>query len=309
MKTIGFLNPYCSGGRGLKKWEKISSYFSKDIRWYRIDCNGSIDPIIKNSFMEGEINFIAAGGDGTVNYVLNKLLKLIPEEDLKNIKLGAAGIGSSNDFHKPFSECTLIEGIPVKTNFEAAEFRDIGCISFEEKGILRHKYFLINASIGITAEANHFFNNPDLILKKLKKTNTGLSILYSALKTILKYKNFDIKIKSAGTGELGINLTNLGIVKNPNFSGNLRYNSVKKLNSGKFDIHLCYGMSMLEIISLFNNLQKGSFYQIAKKRCWQSSEIKIFSNENFFIEFDGEIIKTNSAVFEILPKLIKVCSC
>jgi len=305
---IGFVNPYCSGGKGLRKWQKISNYFGNGLSWYTANGGDWVDPVIKNSLLKKEMNFICAGGDGTINFILNRLLNLVPQEELKNIKLGAIGIGSSNDFHKPFNECKMVNGIPLKINFDNAKPRDIGCISFEENGIIRHKYFLINASIGITAEANHFFNNPDFILQKLKRINTNISIIYAAVKTILRYKNFNVKIES-GSVEIQTKLTNMGIVKNPNFSGNLKYNSIRRYDNGKFNVHLCFDMKKSGIINLFRNLLKGNFHKVAKKRCWETEILKISSEQNFFVEYDGEVIETNSAAFSILQGLIKVCTC
>ena len=305
--NIVFINPYSSGGKGLHKWESIKPLFKNEITQIVLNKENRISDLIKKSLQNGNINFIAAGGDGTINFLLNSLISTLKTEELKKIKLGAIGIGSSNDFHKPKSK--EFNGIPVKINFEEANPRDIGCLTYFKKGVIKRKYFLINASLGITAEANYFFNHPDSILLSLKKKNTNLAILYSALRTIYSFKNFKVKIDSDETGEFEVNLTNLGIIKNPNFSGNLRYNSEITYDNGNFNVHLCYEMSRKEVIHLLYLLSYGKFDKVTKKKSWDTKELKISSENPFYVEYDGEIINTTSVTFSVLPKLLKVCLC
>ena len=306
MNTV-FINPYSSGGKGLDKWESVKTFFNNEVHQIVINEQNGIGDLIKKSLQNGNINFIAAGGDGTVNLLINSLINTLNIEELKEIKLGAIGIGSSNDFHKPKGEG--FNSIPVKINFEEAKPRDVGCLTYFEKGMMKRKYFLINASLGIAAEANYFFNHPDNILLRLKKKNTNLAILYSALKTIYGFKSFKIKIDSDEMGEFDVNLTNLAIIKNPNFSGNLRYSSVINYDGGNFNVHLCSEMSRKEIIHLLYLLSFGKFYKVKKKKSWETKELNVSSEDPFYVEYDGEIIKTTSVTFTILPKLLKVCSC
>ena len=90
----------------------------------------------------------------------------------------------------------MVNGIPCKFNFTSAEDRDVGILTFiDSQEQKQQKYWLINASIGITAEANLFFNTPDFVLNYLKKTITNSAILYAALRTIAFYRNRDLTVK------------------------------------------------------------------------------------------------------------------
>lgn len=304
------VNPMAAGGTALKKWERIKNLFPYGNNSFKIYmCNGNINTheIIKDELINGEMDFIAAGGDGTVNYLLNELVSISPPNKIKNIRLGAIGIGSSNDFHKPFSNDKSLLGIPIKFDFDSAKLRDIGCISFKSDGKEIKKYFIINSSIGITAEANYLFNNPDKILNQLKKFNTGLAILYSALKTIIKNKNIEIKIETTENKLSSYSLTNLGIVKNSHFSGNFRYQSPICYSNGKFDIHICQNMNKIDIMKLFVALQSGKVRNSEKFISWQSDSLNISSSQDFAVEFDGEVIRSNNIKYSVLKEYIKVC--
>ena len=177
---------------------------------------------------------------------------------------------------------------------------------YEKEGNLFKKYFLINASIGVTAEGNNFFNNPDFILSSLKKVSTQSAITYAAIKNIFTYKNFKVTI--GGNNEsFTANISNLGILKSPFFTGKLRYQSDPLLDNGLFDVHFYESLSKVKLLKLFYNLSKGVSDISLNKKFWRTDRIKISSDKEFAVEFDGEVITTKSVEFSVIPRLIKVC--
>jgi diacylglycerol kinase family enzyme len=185
----------------------------------------------------------------------------------------------------------------------------VGELSFQHNGERITRYFIINASIGITAEGNFLFNNPDRILKYLKRFNTNSAILYSALKTIFGYKDFEADIRMDEGKSAKVNITNLNIIKNPHVSGDLCYGYPAVYNDGKMNIHLAHDMNKFEVIQLFRALQKGSIERIAKLESFPVKEIEVNSEKVFNLEYDGEVIQTNSVLFSIKKEWIKVCKC
>ena len=304
------INPKACGGTALNKWKILEpELFNKFNNLNTIILNGdhSFRMKINTALQNGETQFISAGGDGTLNYLVNTIINDSSPVQLNNIKIGAIGIGSSNDFYKPVNQCEAINNIPIKINPNVYEMRDVGKITINNEGIIRTKYFLINSSIGITAEANYFFNNPDKVLKSLKRKNTNPAIIYAAVRELLKYKNFEAEINSEETGKINTKITNLGIVKNPNFSGSMNYGCSADYENGLFNIHLCYDMNLKNRLKLFWALNNGKFNDVGKTKSWTTDKLIINSFKPFFIEFDGEIIISNSVEFSVLPKFLKVC--
>jgi diacylglycerol kinase family enzyme len=291
------------------KWQIFTkNYDLKDctlIKAEEVNIGGNIRSALSN----GETEFVAAGGDGTVNFLLNELIFVANEFQIHNLKLGAIGLGSSNDFHKPYNETRLFQNIPYKLNFNKSEFRDVGELSFQLNGKQVSRYFIINASIGITAEGNFLFNNPDRILNHLKKLNTNCAILFSALKTIIRYQDFETEIRRDDTKLTKVNITNLNIIKNPNVSGNLTYGYPAVYNDGKMNFHLAHDMNKFEILSLFLALQNGRINNISKLESFQVSQIEVNSKKVFNLEYDGEVVQTNSILFSMKKELIRVCTC
>ena len=306
---VVLINIKSGGGTALKKWGRIYKQLNlnEPTENLLIGINGSTDKIILDSIHKGNTDFVIAGGDGSINYFLNRLLNIVEPDVWKEIKIGAVGIGSSNDFHKPFLYQNTIAQVPFKLNFKNAELRDVGCLVFKKDRKLLRKYFLINASLGITAEGNHFFNNPDFILRYLKKVSTQIAITYAVLKNILRYKNFQIKME-INNESFTTHISNLGIIKSPFFTGKLRYQSDPLPDNGLFDLHLYESLSRVKLLKLFYNLSKGLSDISLNKKFWRTDRITISSDKEFAVEFDGEVITTKTVKFSIIPRLIKVCT-
>ena len=230
------------------------------------------------------------------------------QNDIKDIKIGVLGIGSSNDFCKPYSSEIFINDIPCKINFNTANLRDVGVIKYKSGKQYLHKFFLLNASVGVSAEANNLFNNPDKILIFLKKHYTSLGILYAALKTILSYRNFDTRITFNSYESYAFSVSNLSIIKNPHFSGDLSYPSDADYQNGLYDIYLAYSMNKFDLIKLLKSLSRKIFPKNKKTKFCKTPKIRITSKNNFKIEYDGEIITTNYAEFSILKEYLKICN-
>lgn len=304
------LNKGAGSGTALTKWKSLNKDKIPEAKLYNVyqgDRADKFKKLLRENITAGNYEFAAAGGDGTLNHLLNSLLEVANSAEIKNLKIGAIGIGSSNDFHKPIKKNKKLDALPIKVDFSNAKYRDVGYLTFKENGNYIKKYFLLNASLGITAEGNYNFNNPIGFLKHIKKRKSKWAIIYTALKTILQYKNQSVQIYSDGGKVKHVELTNLGIIKNPNFSGNLSYGGKAIYDDGLLQIHLCNNMEIFSRINLFRALQKQKISLLKNVLSWKTKEIVINAEQNFYVEFDGEVIKTDHVKFGIHQKHIKVC--
>jgi len=70
------LNTRAFGGNALKKWDRIKNSLPlvEFEAGHKVDNNSYANLDISNAILKGERKFIAAGGDGTINYLLNEIL-------------------------------------------------------------------------------------------------------------------------------------------------------------------------------------------------------------------------------------------
>jgi diacylglycerol kinase (ATP) len=306
---IILINPYCCQGRGWKRWLQIRDEVHRatgmpmhDIVLEKgIQLEDVLSPALNATAATG---IISAGGDGTMHYLVNYLMTG-EKISLENIYVGAIGLGSSNDFLKPYGQ--KIKGLPVRINFQGGHIsHDVGMATYSNNVAKdQKKYFIVNASFGVTATANWNFNTPGPMLKFLKKNNTGAAIVYTAISTILGYSNHTCTL-SYHNNSLHVPVSNINILKIPFVSGSFFYDQPLTRDDGNLGMNACVRMSRWELLSVLRKLQKGRFPVSHKTITATVKEFHLSSEIPFIFECDGETEKADTISVYILPNALKV---
>ena len=306
--TYIIVNPNCHQGHGWKRWLSIKTDVLKHLPGAREVVTKNMDYL--NAQLDSlfhcreETIIVSAGGDGSIHYLANKLLRS-GDADKSKITLGAIGLGSSNDFHKPFR--SFIKNIPVRID-TAGPFlcHDVGrALYIDENKNQQEKFFVVNASFGATAEGNWNFNNPGRILKWLKKNNTNVAIQYAAITTILSHKNKFCSIRFDNE-ERKVLMSNINLLKIPYVSGSLHYQQSIFRDDGRLGLNICHNMSKWELLQTLFDLEKGKFAQNGHKISLLTDRFHLASKTPIVFECDGETIKTFEVQVSVIPKAIKL---
>jgi len=304
------LNPTAGGGRALARWKRVAAGLKS--RFGALEVHDSADPRvtqtrIAESLACGERRFVAAGGDGTVNRLISTLATVARPQLLPQISIGAVGLGSSNDFHKPFRNDAARGGIPDRLDFDAAAPHDVGVLLYADpQGTARRRYWINNASIGVTADGNYRFNAPDLALRCLKRLATGPAICYAALRALVAHRPRLMTLQWDEEPPVPVPVSNLGVVKNPHFAGSLRYDSPREPASGRFYVHLLEGQSVPRLLSALLGLSRGHFVRPGS-RSWRAARLAVEARDPFPVEVDGEVVLARCACFALLPCRLRIC--
>ena len=306
------VNPSARGGTALGKWLSIEAQIRQRLgataRVVLTDGADATRQCMAAMLDEGRTEFVAAGGDGTVSLLVDCILKRAPPSLLPVVKVGALGLGSSNDFHKPFRKERFIDGVPCRIDFQATIPHDVGLLTLGPGGEVGSRCWIVNASIGITAEANLFFNTPDPVLRLLKRRIASGAIAYAALRTLALHRNRRMTLAVDDKPPFETLLTNVGVVKNPNFSGTLSYRSPYEPASGRFYVHLCERMSRPRtLFTLWRSSRRG-FQGLPFTRSWHARRLQVRASRPFAVEFDGEVETARSASFSIKRGAIQLCT-
>lgn len=306
------LNPNAGGGKALERWsraERRVRQLAGPFEVIAVRDPHAVRGHVARALDAGERRFVAAGGDGTVNLVLNAIVHHASPSVLQAVQLGAVGLGSSNDFHKPFRRAHTVRGIPYRLNFRATVRHDVCLIRYRDAGgRVRTRHWVINASVGTTAEANYFFNTGDRVLRWLKRVSPGRGIGYAALRTLARYRSREMTLHLDGADTLRTRVLNLGIVKNPHFAGGLRYDSRYQPDSGRMDVHLLRDVSILRAVAAFWRLARGRFAGQRGTQSWQATRVEVAADQPFALEGDGEVTLVREASFTVNPRLLQVCT-
>jgi diacylglycerol kinase family enzyme len=308
MNTAILINECANNHTGGKNWALVRNAvlqgFPSGTKTISYRADFDMKQCVRDLITEKKINcIISAGGDGSIHVILNAVIACLGEHAEK-IHLGAIGLGSSNDFLKPFNQ--FIAGIPVKIGMDQIMAADIGKVRYiDEKRESHTRYFIVNSSIGVTAEANLLFNRGDFFISRMKNRAIGSTILYSALKTILTYHNQPVEISYNGVNRK-VEITNVSVVKNPNVSGNFRYDQDIKPNDGYLGLNYSFGLNKWELLRSLYDLSRGRFSGKAKRCSVLTTGIKISADHPLALETDGEVTFAKTMEFSIIPAAINL---
>lgn len=310
MKSAFILvNPFSKGGKGQALWREISEKISAQFKLSVIETTTDWEPQLVQALANGTRLFIAAGGDGTVNELLNALMRHKQNIPLCSLLLGAIGLGSSNDFHKPYTKylCISSARVPVKLNCEQTRLRDVGVARFcDDQGVVHTRFFLASASIGVVAEANQFFNSKQTMLAFLKRRYTFAAICYAALKTILFYRPFKVSLSIDGK-EISAQLNSLNVLKTQYVSGSFCLDIPIVPNDGRLGIALMENMNLLRMLKALADLSRGRFAGKSQCSYWFANKLKVNSAQPFALELDGEVITAREVCFTLFSETITEC--
>jgi diacylglycerol kinase (ATP) len=312
MTAFVLLNPTAHGHQGYRRWQVIAPALAAlGPQVVELDREHCWQGAVGEALGAGVSLFVAAGGDGTVGALVDALVKLRGERPLGSLLLGAVGLGSSNDFHKPYRR--VIEGVPLRIA-PAPSWRDICQARFTcRNGSEQLRYFIVSASLGLTAQANAFFNHDEGLCRWLKARWAAAAILYAAHSTLWRYKNLEaaLSFSEGSEGEVRsalTHLTNLSVGKTPWLSGRFRYDTPVSPDDGLLAVNLAEGMSRRAALRTLFALSRGRFSGRVGCRHWQVKRLEVVLQAPAALELDGEVFEATRVVFKVLPERIGVCA-
>lgn len=296
------LNPHAGGGRGghdKKKIIKLLEFHGFDFELVTSDYPQHAISLTIESIKKGYRNLLVAGGDGTLNEIVNGIF-LQEAVDPHIIKIGMLPVGTGNDWIKTF-------GIPFDYN-EALEiikadkciYQDVGKISYEINNEDRRRFFANMAGFGydamVAAKAN----------KLKEKGRSGFMVyLYSLIASYLKYHICKTRIV---VGEEEINdlvfTASIGIGK---FNGGGMMQAPFAIpNQGKFQVTVIKKIGLFGIIKNLSGLYTGKFIKDKRVSTYVTNRVIVNGAKSIPAEADGETLGNSTFEIELLPAQLQV---
>ena len=295
------INPHASKGQGKKKAKKLGSYFKKN----HIQCmiaytlgEGYAEKLAAAGVSNGFKCIVAAGGDGTVNEVLNGIMK----SGNRDVKMGIIPIGRGNDF---------AWAAKIPTNIYKASDLII-------KGLSRP------CDVGVCRgdgqnEANYFLNGtgfgfePMVNFRAMEyKHLNGFPSYVVAFLYCLKNppKGYDVRLIADGRSSL-IKTQQISVANGIRMGGGFKMTPFAKLDDGKFDVMFPNSVyTGLSLIKLALNFFKGG--QVKDKvnfTYFNAEKVEIeVQSKDIPVHSDGEVFTYGGGRFslELLPSALSL---
>ncbi len=310
MTAFFVVNPHAGGGRGAARWRAVEAALppSPARRVAACDDAAAARRALDEAAAARVPLLVAAAGDGGVNLALNAILDPATDAPRWDVVLGAVGLGSSNDFHKPRDPAHDLAGVPVALDVARAMKVDVGRADWvDAAGRSGTAYWLLNASFGATAQGNWRYNHPTGLLAWLKRhAGPDAAIGWATVEGIAAYAPVPATLALDEGAPFRTAIANLGVIKRIHFAGDMRYDTPVRPDDGLFDVNLAEDMSRWEFVRAVLQISRGRFLAIGspKIKHWRAARVRVTPDLPVPMEYDGEVVQVREATFRVVPRAI-----
>ena len=303
MKPIRvILNPAAGHGNGARLLPSIESALTRhslDYDLVQTERPGHAMELTLQAVQEGVSMIVSAGGDGTLNEVVNGLMRSRQAGGRQPL-LGVFCAGRGNDFSGSL-------GIPENFD-EACELLKLGQTRLLDIGrvtggiVPEGRYFINCVGVGFDAVTT-------IEAARLPRWGGFLSFLLAILKTIFMYNHAPLATIEYNNQVIEQRSLMISIMNGRRLGGGFIMAPDSRPDDGLLDLCIAEQMSSFEMIRMVPLFMKGT--QATKKtiKTGKSALIKIAAIDGPLpAQTDGEIISTDgrSLTVELLPRQLRV---
>ena len=258
MRFIFIINPMAGKGKNTEKLKKdimqTGRKLEKDFEIYTTKFSGDAEIYVRKKCEADNrpTAFIACGGDGTFNEVLNGAY------GFAHAAVGVIPSGSGNDFCRNFDKCNFTD---IEAQFSSISIPcDIICYKGTINGKYVERYCANMFNIGFDC------NVVDLAakLKQYPFIKGSLAYFLGILGVLIKKKGADIKVQIDGQ-EIHNGKLLLTSVANGCFcGGGVKSNPYAKINDGLMDINIIKNVPRRMFVPCLPLYMKGTLFEDKK---------------------------------------------
>ena len=280
--TIVILNPAARGERA-RHWHERVEAITRGAVICATSRRGEAEAIARRAAAEGFETIVAAGGDGTINEVVNGMAGT-------DAALGLLPMGTMNVF-------ALELGIPASNLglcWEIIQKRNTRLIDMPQAN---NKHFVQLAGVGLDAQVVKETS------RAFKRSFGPLSYLVSAAQIAARRPpRLCIESANAITGEGSFVLVGNGRL----YGGPFPFFKNAKIDDGLLDVVIFKQLGYLEIIKYLQNVVFSSAIRLPEVEYFQTERLRVTSDENVPVEIDGELIGECPVEFQIQKQKLRV---
>jgi YegS/Rv2252/BmrU family lipid kinase len=302
--TVIIVNPASSGGGTGRRWPKIADRLSSSGLDFEVKMTSRPQQAVEIARREVQASrplVVAAGGDGTINEVVNGFFQSgrpLPTSS----RLGILPLGTGGDYRRTFSlpaepegaVQALLRGIPRRIDAGLATFR-----GHDGSQVTRHFINIADAGVGGDVV--------DRVNRSRKRLGGDATFMLAALVASARWKNKPMQVT---IDDLVRNLVaqQVVIANGQYFGSGMRIAPMAQPDDGFFDVILVGDVSMVENLRGLSKIKAGRHLEEAnsKLELFRGKRVAVESPEPVRIDLDGEQPGFLPASFEIEPAAIEL---
>jgi len=308
MKAIIVVNPHAhsdaSRESGSRLRDAISARLTDSLHldqaeWCETDHPNHGRELAEQAVRDGYDYIFAAGGDGTINEVLNGLMSGASVAKTRPA-LGVLPFGTSNDFFASL-QTTENAHVPPLQGVVTMPL-DIGHVQFDSV----ERYFCLTVGIGMFSLANEQY------LELSHYFSRRFAHIPAAITTAFTYRfRSGVHITRDGVQSRAKQLLTVMVNNGPRISGGIRVTPDAKLDDGYLDVAMVKAVSLLALLKLIFQVGIGTHLHSKSIEIGQIKTFTLTSRHALPLHVDGELIpeigsKARQMTVKELPAALQV---
>lgn len=288
-KVLLFYNPNAGNGLFKSNLDVIIEKFQKK-RMYvipvRADRKGILFEVIRDLNPEEYRKVIVAGGDGTINIVINAMMQYKID-----LPIAIFPAGTANDFAYYFDLPHDFDSMVKIALEEHYTYADVGQVN--------DKYFVNVAAMGFLVDVSQK-TDPNI-----KNTLGVISYYLKGVSEIPNLKPIPVKITSEEYNSED-RIYFMLVMNGRSAGGFKRIAPLAEVNDGLLDVMLFKEMPILELAPLLFNVMTGQHHENKNVEFFQTKRLYIESEQQVGTDIDGEKGEELPLDIQIIPKRLRI---
>lgn len=273
--TVVILNPAARGTRASALRARVES-LARGAILCTTSRAGEAEALARHAAAEGFEKIVAAGGDGTINEIVNGIAG-------QNVTLGLIPVGTMNVFATEL-------GLPANDLRRCWEIIQENRTRPIDLPSANGKHFVQLAGVGLDAQAVKETS------RAFKRNFGPLSYMISAAQIASRQPpRLRIESEDAATDEGSFVLVGNGRL----YGGRFPFFKQAMLDDGLLDVIVFKRLNYVEIIRYLQNVIFTSQITAPEVEYFQTKRLRVTSNESVPVETDGELIGNCPVEFQI----------
>lgn len=283
------LNPHAGSGQAIEKSLELLGAHTL----FQTQQAGDASRFARQAIEAGYTRVIAAGGDGTLNEVVNGLAA-----DFGRAELALIPLGTANDFARTAGIPTDIDEAIQLIKAGERHSLDVIKLTITEHGATR---FFLNVSAG------GFSTILDEKLDKSSKELWGtLSYAWSAVKALPELQPYRVRVAFDSESSASFSVYNVVVANARYAGGNIPVAPRARLDDGLLDVLIFRAVPLTRLTTLVPKAILGQHSDDDDVLYRQASRFEISSQPPLDVNADGEVVGACPAIYEVVPGALSV---
>ena len=298
--TVFVVNPASANGSTGRRWPEMERRAgAAGLRGEALVSRAPGDAVelARRACESGAALVVAVGGDGTVNEVVNGLMRSAPE---RRADLAVLPRGTGMDFARTFRISSDVGRAAAVARGGATRSLDVGRLVYTAAdGRTAEAYFAGFASAGMSGAVAERANASSKVL------GGRISFLWATLAVFARWRNSEIEVELDGERRAARMLD--VVVANVRYlNGGMLLCPEAEPDDGVFDVLLIGDITKRDLAATLPKVYRGTHLPHPKVELVRTPRVRVESATPLPVELDGEPPGTTPATFELVPRAVRL---